>query len=320
MIKFNCYTTTFIDGLRRMINTSEHTGASLYNSLNHHYLTNFGHRFDRSIDSNLVMMEEAFILNGRNLIFIENEDADYLLSLKFNAEILNELPLPSECFAISTQTNLVINGLPILPVLLCTYEEKQKAGYSLAKLFEQKITGNDQDSKLLFSLSVKESLAKDSSTLNININNEQLKSIIKTNDLDQIQKIMGQQENSVALSESEMERMVISVKLISSLCLYNHITKNKYLVNGFPLGLSKKPKHLGLLKADLPKFSSHFFRSEFRNTGVKGHHVRSGHFRQLVSERYYKGEYSNLPIGSRWVEVSPSVVGGGIVKTQLTDF
>lgn len=47
-----------------------------------------------------------------------------------------------------------------------------------------------------------------------------------------------------------------------------------------------------------------------RSTSVT--HYRSWHFRQLMNERYYRGEHKNKKLGSRFVFVSDSVVGRDI--------
>ena len=48
---------------------------------------------------------------------------------------------------------------------------------------------------------------------------------------------------------------------------------------------------------------------QYERAGIDAHY-RSMHFRVLQHERFYQGEHELKPRGSRWIQVSDSVVKG----------
>jgi hypothetical protein len=48
-------------------------------------------------------------------------------------------------------------------------------------------------------------------------------------------------------------------------------------------------------------------------------HYRSWHFRQLMDQRYYRGEHAGKPQGSRWVFVNEAIVGGAVEPSTVVE-
>ena len=121
------------------------------------------------------------------------------------------------------------------------------------------------------------------------------------------------------MNKQQGVKLIQAIKLVSSFLLYNQITQDKFLVDGFPEAFSKKPKRLGLMKRDMSLVRGCSFSVDApKNNSKKSHHIRVGHYRQLMNVRYYQGEYENWERGSRWIPVNPSIIGGGEAHTQLS--
>ena len=85
------------------------------------------------------------------------------------------------------------------------------------------------------------------------------------------------------------------------------------LVDGYP---DVRPKHLepkGL------KYRDTTLRMPALEKKDPKAHYRSWHFRQLVDERFYRGEHGNKPVGSRIVFVKDTVVGQKVEPETLKE-
>lgn len=97
-------------------------------------------------------------------------------------------------------------------------------------------------------------------------------------------------------------------KLTINLVVYNRATDNRYLVKGLPESIINKP----MLQDE--KSYSHVLRIpknklyDVQQNSFKTTHIRSGYFRILKHERYYRN--NNFEPGSRVVEVKPTLVKG----------
>lgn len=293
-----------------------------YDIINDTYLREHGVRYDKTLDYDLNLMELSFLNHGSNLIFLDNDVANYLFNLKFSAQVIDELPLPFPSFAISPSTNAKVGEIKLRPILVTDYDSRIDACSVLAKAFNQPLIGERDDTAgVCFSIAVPINDSKDSQKLQISFNSKQLKEIIDCgNDVDKTHAIVGSYGNCLELNHEEQLQLVISLKLVVGLCLYNHITQGQFLRKGFPIGLAAKPKHLGLQKSDFKSTSGLVFKLEdkLHQQHAKAQHVRSGHFRQLMADRFYQGEWASWSRGSRWVEVKPSIVGEGKPHTQET--
>lgn len=115
------------------------------------------------------------------------------------------------------------------------------------------------------------------------------------------------------LDERDFELQFLVFRMVVALGVYASAFPDS-LRPGFP---GAEPKFLG--PKGLPKIKSVSLRPahEAHAGGPRAPGFRRWHIRQLVDERYYRGEHAALPRGSRWVPVREAVVG---VKVEAETF
>lgn len=93
----------------------------------------------------------------------------------------------------------------------------------------------------------------------------------------------------------------------------------KFLIyrKAFPSSFSKRLPIIGVGALSDMKVKAEYF--SLSSDVSPGEHYRVGHLRQLVDERFYRGEFSNLEVGSRIVPVSPSVINKKAVDVSTLE-
>ncbi|CAH7410626.1 conserved hypothetical protein [Vibrio chagasii] len=121
--------------------------------------------------------------------------------------------------------------------------------------------------------------------------------------------VLGKEDmsiNAVELDQGEAELQQALIRLVLSLFVYiQSFGADKVIAAGLPDDV-KSVKKLQSIAASESRHSHVTNR-----TGVKSGYVgvRSGHFRQLMHERFYRGEHANRPTGSRIIYIPPYSVG-----------
>ncbi|MCC2525550.1 hypothetical protein [Vibrio coralliilyticus] len=184
MKKYRCYRTSVED----FLTAPQQAGIAperYFSMLNDAFIKDNGVEYSFSIDHDINLMELAFVNSGRNYVFIDNEDAEYLYRMKFSGTMMDSLPLHRSVFAISPTTNLQIDGVPILPIMVCDYESRTESTKQIADAFNQPVLGAPvNEEQLLFTIVIPDSMAKHNQKLTLGVSGAQLKEIAGTNDPD----------------------------------------------------------------------------------------------------------------------------------------
>lgn len=290
----------------------------VYKNHDNIFQNKYGIPFSESLEYEVLSVEQGFVNDGRNYVFMESKVIDHLYSLKYRPDTLDYLTLPFDSFSISPSSDSKLAGKPLMPILVVSSKSVQQGYKCLSGDFG--VTPPILKEEPLFTIMICGDGNKSGARESSSITASQLKQILQqdADDCD-LSEIVGSynQHSDRILDKDRGISLMKSVKLVASFLLYNQITQDKYLIEGFPETFAKKPKRLGLMKRDMNLVRGCFFGVDVpKRESKKNHHIRIGHYRQLVNERYYKGEYESWVRGSRWVEVSPSLIGGGEVHTQ----
>ena len=114
------------------------------------------------------------------------------------------------------------------------------------------------------------------------------------------------------LTEREMEQQYRLFKLVAALIIYT-AAEPSALKAGFPSRYAKS-KGEPVIQGN---YSPKTFGLVGRQKANPKDHMRSFHYRQLVHERYYRGEYKDMTPGSRIVFVRESYVGKQVTPETL---
>lgn len=310
----------YIDTLHKEMKTF---GArNLYDAYNNAFIKDYGIEFYQSLDFENLGIEQGFVNGSRNYIFMDKEVINHLYSLKYKAKTMANLKLPFDSFAISPATDAKVGGLPVMPIMVVSSDAELKGGNDIAKAFGGQVSKSMNRPDLLFTITVAEDSHKAGNRLSANITSSELELILQQDLSDvTLPEIFDDysKESIRPMNKQQGVKLIQAIKLVSSFLLYNQITQDKFLVDGFPEAFSKKPKRLGLMKRDMSLVRGCSFSVDApKNNSKKSHHIRVGHYRQLMNVRYYQGEYENWERGSRWIPVNPSIIGGGEAHTQLS--
>lgn len=127
---------------------------------------------------------------------------------------------------------------------------------------------------------------------------------------DEIYEIQKYKPVGVANSESQnIDYTVMKntmIKIAIAIAVFNSAYKN-FLSKGLPKGAKIGKLTGGFISSSVIMGNDLAIPSSHRSS-----HLRCFHFRQLRHPKYYKGEYSDQPIGSRWIPVSETWVGDDI--------
>lgn len=266
----------------------------------------------------------------KNMLFIEDQNTvDFLMNLKFKTKEGATIVPPFGSFTLSVPSGLKFNGVSIDPVLVYA-DETLMPDLSLEfKEYAQLKSHNVSDEILIesrknaclfnfvFSVHPK---SKDDKSLEksiFSIRESSLIDLLNTdiNDYDTARKII---ENIAhPLSDYEVKQLLVTLRLIAALSVYNTATDGKHLRSGVPFGFSSKPKKLGLLKKEYSQLKFSSIKLKLPKCKI-GETVVTGFMRNLQHEKYYRGKYAKLKPKSRWVEVEGWVTGEANPVTQET--
>jgi hypothetical protein len=297
-------------------------GGHLYKSYNDYFVNTYGIQFCESLEFENLAYEQGFVNNGRNYIFMEKDVINHLYALKYHAKTMINLTLPFDSFAISPASNARIEGELVMPILVLSTNAVCKGVSDISKAFEGQMSAKAKSSESLITLVVCEDNKRLGNKISSSFTPSQLAMILqKDSEYEALSEIFGSysEEMTNPPNKEQGVKLIKAIKLVASFLLYNQVTQDEFLVDGFPKGFAMKPKKLGLNKQNVNSVRGCLFNVDTsKNDSKKSHHVRVGHYRQLMHERYYQGEYTGLERGSRWIPVSPSIIGGGEAFTQLT--
>ena len=124
-------------------------------------------------------------------------------------------------------------------------------------------------------------------------------------------------EGYVPLTEKECEAQFYLFKLVCGFLVYRQCMPDR-IVEGFPAGLNRFETMTPVTSSTVPLVVSGP-KDDRKETSGKVSHYRSWYFRQLMDDRYYKGEHSAKPKGSRVVFVRDTYIGADIEPETVVE-
>lgn len=269
----------------------------------------------------LIMAEEYYwSTRNRPSIFIESESvARRLLEATYDVKWIDSIDMPFDSFILSMPKNFQIDGVTI-PGCLVTWMPFNEMENKAVRPFCKKAgipepsgvtVPSDYEKSMTIHISYQDPYdSKKAIYARCVIPVEFFEPLLKSTTLDEFRDIAGDYQSTfvhlLESSEDDLKIQFTLLKIILAMSVYNQATEGSHLVSGLPgtkiqidgMIRSLKPNHRTLRMPSLKK----------PDRSSPHDHYRSFHFRQLRSDRYYKGEYQNYPKGSRWTFVSDAWV------------
>jgi hypothetical protein len=273
------------------------------------------------LDTFILSEERFWETEGNNVIFPESADVlNNLYRAKYNIENLSGFQLPFKSFILAMPAGFKIDGFEI-PSCLITWEKYRSSEHSILypfldwikfprpmEVIHQPSSEDEMELGIIFrdpdqSLAYHRTLCFGSA----------LPEILKAKDTTEFQAILGNYSFSsmkgiIDSNDKDLNTQFRLFKLIAALGVYNMATERKHLVSGFPGTI--EPKMIGRTSNQKMKVTT--LENHHHSTGnekeAPGMHYRTWFFRQLMDDRYYRGEYSDYPKGSRISFVPDTVV------------
>lgn len=269
-----------------------------------------------------IFSEEHFwVRSGANAIFPESAEVlDNLMRARFQMDAAEGFSLPFQSFIISMPQGYKVDGLKIPSFLVSWFPYRQLEELIIGPFgrhakFDKPLLVNLEDStedEMAISICYRDpvsptafartflSTAKIPELLQARTNEEFTKDLAVYQKLSRVE----------GLSDLDLHLQRIMMRLVAALGIYNMATDGDRLLPGFPG--KQEPKLIG--RAPASGFRSMTLANAFPpasdgSSPLAESYYRTWFFRQLRSERYYKGEFSEYSPGSRYVFVSDTVVG-----------
>lgn len=270
-----------------------------------------------------VLCDEWFWLHkaGRHVIFPQSAEVlSRLLDAKIDLQNTAPMVMPHQSFMLAVPRDFVFEGMRIPPVMVSTYTSEEQR--QVVERFSKEVTGIQTDTQkvgrwygddigIFTTFRINDySTSGNDMTYRANFAQRMIPDILRSKDVHEYREILGSFEGKyfrgedLTIDESRLQRAII--RLIAMLALYSHSYPDA-LHEGFP---GKEPKHME------PRLHDPWKKQTITMPSASAlpehdrtYHYRSWHFRQLMSERFYKGEHAHRPVGSRIVFVRDSMVG-----------
>lgn len=272
-------------------------------------------------------VEWHYFKEGTPAIFPESKDLmDKLLNAKYLFKDDFSLSFPFNTFQVAIPRGLEINGVKIPPFTVMQGPYAELSDKMSNFLAESEIEYDDSNLDA-------EAIKKNEDFLFISVGTQILPGINRFYQMPQkvFSQVVGSKNVNqyVDIMNAALEKQYIAsdisidkfevnetssiefgiLKIIAVLSIYLSATDSIYLKKGLPgthlvsinmLDKLNKPTPYILKQTDALK--------KLSNKNSPEEHYRICHLRNLRSPKYYKGEYSHLPLGSRWIFVSDSLV------------
>lgn len=301
-----------------------------------------GFLWDKAENPNVTKLEErieltgsiewSYFRSGTPAIFPESKN---LLEKLFHSNYLFngdfKLSFPFKTFQVAIPRGFEVDGVKIPPFLvrICRFSEMVEEH----KAFLKEADINASEDYLIEDMISKDmhigiSISGDKNSHGLNgyfqIKESIISSAVKSRNVKEFAALLNEQ-HKLDLAEGKADASkdykykwgsddktaveFAIVKILAVLSIYLSATENVYLKKGLP---GSHMTSIGLVN-HIDKPTPHLLKQtetikKLSNNNSPDEHYRVFHFRNLRAERYYQGEYKDIPIGSRWVFVKDSLV------------
>jgi hypothetical protein len=274
----------------------------------------------------IILAEEYFWeRSGYQTIFPENSLVlDNLFKARYHLENAAGIDMPFESFILAMPQGYKIDGYQI-PSCLVTWIPYQQSQHDTIFPFCDHIripkpsqVNHEPSGEHERGLSITFRDRNSSITYNRALTIEsKLPDILKAKNIYEFNQILGKYDdhtfqNVIASDEYDLQIQFRLFKLIAALAVYHQATEGDRLHSGFPGSLM--PKIIGKDESQRLKMST--LKNTFPVSASKVSpevHVRTWFIRQLNNERFYRGQYEKMRMGSRYVFVKETTVNGKLV-------
>lgn len=271
------------------------------------------------------MAEEWFWERTSGMVLVPEDEAilKRLYRAKFDITHTQHITFPQKSFVLAIPSGTIIDGVALQSALVSWYPFSKHSGdifepfgewlgIPMGKGSPNLPDGYNPDLPAI-TLAFKDASGNSAHT-KIVAHCEHLPKILNAQSPAEILDVVGMFENTnyemvIRPDDDELKIQAILLKIVVALGVYYSATKDQGTVEkGMPTAKSRfnRPK-----QSFVRPFSLKGLIKKEENDTVGEESVttdRTWHFRQLRHERYYKGQYSDWPIGSRIVFVSEATV------------
>lgn len=274
-----------------------------------------------SLQFSLLCNDVNWIKDGKKIVFIDEDMAKRLISSTAKISKAKSkdfvFTLPFKSFMVSLP-KISIDGIEI-PPFVCYLTSRREKLLDLARAAEsaQRIKechqtkieiGEDHPTHHVDNLAFYYRVNENQVATQI-LAPEEIHDLLNADNADEYVQLRKNKKLdclSVDLSEDETKIGYHIFKLLVSLSIYHSATGGAHLLKGLPTIKSVQ----GMSESIRVKSNAnlHHISSPRKYTSPTDSFIRGWHFRHLVADRYYKGEYADYAPNSRWTIVSETVV------------
>jgi len=289
------------------------------------------------MDGGILMDEWHWLNNGRHIIFPENIDTlEGIERGKFRIEAANGIIPPYQSFVINMPKGYFVAGFqcPSILVSVWTIEDRRdNFAKPLIKMLgmdrmvncDDITTGFAREDRVLCLTYAADGIGPNGNILMARCVSDwsTLTHLLQAKNGAEYREILGnfpdvERAHAVfSLTDQENEQQFLLVKMVVKMMIYMQATNA--LKPGFPAQVSDDvtPQYWNVKSA--PPKASVFKLNHSKQVTHRQEHYRSFFIRQLRSDRFYKGEYSAMEKGSRFVFVKDTFVGADVDAETLVN-
>lgn len=286
-----------------------------------------------SLDS-IVMADEYHWLESEKLVVFPENTAilDRLLDAEVNLKNSAPIVMPHSCFILAMPKGYTYKGVGIPSVLIMWNDSQERD--EIIENYTTDIVGRrmtrrvaepkyEHEMQLYLSWRYEDAdlppeLQGQLASFRFCVPSSMIPGLLRCETPTEMSEYLGKLDYADAFATNDLDnlRQFYVAKLVLMMGLYSHSFEDA-LKQGYP---GKEPKHLEpRLHGDWNKTSLRMAAASPKHNEERNYHYRSWHFRQLMDERFYKGEYAHMPVGSRVVFVKDSMVGRKIEAETLSE-
>lgn len=270
----------------------------------------------------VLFMEYQYLTSQRETIFPSSKEIiDMIVKSKFNVEQFDKIIPYADTFSIIMPDGYVSpSGVPIKSFMV-QWQEENKVREEYRKICRLAGANTDfppseNEGSMILNVMY---IDKDNQAVRISGFNEDIKGMLSAVDKrenDVYAKAVG--ISSAKLDDLETKTLQVMVKIAVGMSVFGSAFSD-FFEKGIPK--NTKLKKVGEVNLNISSLVGVKLTDKIRvrrATSPSGH-MRGHHFRQLMSERYYRNEHSDKPVGSRIIPVEGSWVGEAIDAVHTKD-
>ena len=249
----------------------------------------------------------------RTIVFPDSiETLERIRKTKFKLSMASAVQAPFESFVLAMPKGYEIEGVKLPAVMVTTVPKEDRnsriLGPTLKKMgINEELRPVKED---FLSLQFMGAEIRGATRIPRRL----LADVLSLKEPKEVHKLLGELPNSHGMSSNDIKIQFHLTRLVCSLFVYCQATGDA-LIPGFPT--TNRPNIEGRDFKRATDFTLSLSAKNKEGVSPAGHY-RSGHYRQLTSERYYQGVHANKEIGSRFVWVKDTFVGTDIDPHTVT--